>query len=156
MSSQQNSKKQRADCRIKLGVSAEEFEKRMKKLMREDTLQNPFKSGEFRGKIADGKFYIFISEDTPKNTTDVMHGTYGDGGEIVWHYTKPRASYIFSGVLSLIFVLVAFFFYFINGLAGLAFLIPVPFIVSPWFRKGKAGDKFRLERKLREISNKLN
>ncbi len=156
MANTQGIKKNNDDLRMKLGVSAEEFEKRMKKLMREDTLQNAFKSGEFRGKIADGKFYMFISEDTPKNTTDVMHGTYADGGEIAWHYTKPRASYIFSGALSLIFVLVAFFFYFINGLAGLAFLIPVPFIVSPWFRKGKAGDKSKLERKLREISNKLS
>lgn len=98
MANTQSTKKQTADCRMKLGVSVEEFEKRMKKLMREDTLQNAFKSGEFRGKIADGKFYMFISEDTPKNTTDVMHGTYGNG-EIVWHYTKPRASYIFSGTL---------------------------------------------------------
>lgn len=155
MANTQSTKKQTADCRMKLGVAVDEFEKRMKKLMREDTLQNAFKSGEFRGKIADGKFYMFISEDTPKNTTDVMHGTYGNG-EIVWHYTKPRASYIFSGTLSLIFVLVAFFFYFINGLAGLAFLIPVPFIVSPWFRKGKAGDKSKLEKNLREISNKLS
>ncbi len=156
MSNSQSTKKQSADCRMKLGVSADTFEKRMKKLMREDTLKNEFKSGEFRGKIADGKFYMFISEGGPKNTTDVMHGTYRDGEEIVWHYTKPRASYIFSGVISLMFVLVALFFYFINGLAGLAFLVPVPFIVSPWFRKGKAGDKTKLEKKLREISNKLS
>ncbi len=154
MESNQSSKKSKAESRIRLGVSAQTFETRMKKLMREDTLSNAFKTGEFRGKIGDSKFYVYISEDGPKNTTDVMHGTYGDG-EISFHYTKPRASYIFSGTLSLIFVLVAFVFYFLNGLAGLAFLIPVPFIVSPWFRKGKAGDKTKLENKIREISNKL-
>ena len=150
----QSTRKKSGTQSMKLGVSKGTFETRMKKLMREDLLDNEFKAGEFRGKIADGKFYMFISEDGPRNTTDVMQGTYNDN-EITWHYKKPRASYIFSGVLSLIFVIVAFLFYVINGLAGLAFLIPVPFIISPWFRKGKPGDKTKLENKLREISNKL-
>ncbi|MDO4459269.1 MAG: hypothetical protein Q4C42_04160 [Clostridia bacterium] len=142
------------DEKISMGVSAKTFESRMKKLMREDLLNNEFKEGEFRGRIADGKFYMFISEDGPRNTTPVMRGKYDDNS-VSWHYTKPRASYIFSGVLSAIFLIVAILFTVFNGLVGLAFILPVPFIVSPWFRKGKVGDRAKLEAKVRETANKL-
>ena len=51
----QSTRKKSGTQSMKLGVSKGTFETRMKKLMREDLLDNEFKAGEFRGKIADGK-----------------------------------------------------------------------------------------------------
>ena len=140
--------------RIAMGVSVDTFEKRMRSALTEDTFDNDFKAGAYRGKVGGGKFYMYISENGPRNYTPVLKGKYDDK-EINFHFSKPRAAIIFMTVGSLLWLIFSIVFFLMNGPIGLIFLLGIPIMLFPLINRKKNSDKPALVNKLRKISLKI-
>lgn len=140
--------------KISMGVSVDAFERRMKAELTEDTFNNDFKAGTYRGKVGKGRFYMYISEDGPRNYTPVMRGKYDDK-EISFRFSKPRAAILFMSIGSLLWLIFSMVFFMMNGPIGLLFLIGIPIMLFPLINKKKNSDKVSLVNKLRKIALKI-
>lgn len=140
--------------KITMGVSVGTFENRLKKLLTEDTLNTEFKAGEYRGKVGNGKFYMFISEDGPKNNTVVLSGKYDDKA-VNYKFTKPKPSIIMVSVASVIWLIFSIVSFFMYGPIGFVWLLAIPVTCIPMFRT-KNEHKEQLVKKLRQLALKLD